>query len=63
MSIAVIGAVVGLVIAAADYAALTLLAGRVELDETKRALRITGLVQFVFLPILGWIIAPYVIGE
>jgi hypothetical protein len=63
MSVAVGGALAGLLIAGIDYALLAALARRVELDDTKRVLRITGLVQIVLLPILGWFAAPYVIGE
>lgn len=57
------GALAGLIIAGIDYAALAVLARRVDLDETKRVLRITGLAQFVFLPVLGWFAGPYLIGE
>ncbi|WP_245444747.1 hypothetical protein [Pseudaminobacter soli (ex Li et al. 2025)] len=58
-----IGALVGLAIAAADFALLRMLAARVELPETKRVLNITGLSQFVLLPVIGYFVAPYVIGD
>ena len=58
-----IGALVGLLIAAADYFLLRLLASRVELDDTKRVLNITGLSQFVLLPIVGWFAGPLFSGE
>ena len=58
-----IGALVGLLIAAADYFLLRLLASRVELDDTKRVLNITGLSQFVLLPIVGWFAGPFIAGE
>ncbi|PWJ84047.1 hypothetical protein C7441_107210 [Pseudaminobacter salicylatoxidans] len=63
MSAGVIGALVGLVIAAADFGLLRLLASRVDLPETKRVLNITGLSQFVLLPVIGYFVAPYVIGD
>ncbi|MEI5678102.1 MULTISPECIES: hypothetical protein [unclassified Mesorhizobium] len=63
MSAGVIGVLVGLVIAAADFLLLRMLAGRVDLPETKRVLNITGLSQFVLLPIIGYFVAPYVIGD
>ncbi|MEP9388560.1 hypothetical protein [Mesorhizobium sp. KR9-304] len=58
-----IGALAGVAIAAIDFALLRLLASRVDLDDTKRVLNITGLSQFVLLPIVGWFAGPYVIGE
>ena len=63
MSASVIGAIVGLAIAAADYFLLRLLASRVDLDDTKRVLKITGLSQFVLLPIVGWFAGPLIAGE
>ena len=63
MNANLIGALAGLVVAAADFALLRLLASRVELDETKRVLNITGLSQFVLLPIVGWFVAPLFAGE
>ncbi|PSJ63783.1 hypothetical protein C7I85_01250 [Mesorhizobium soli] len=63
MGAGMIGALVGLAIAAADFALLRMLAARVELPETKRVLNITGLSQFVLLPVIGYFVAPYVIGD
>jgi hypothetical protein len=63
MSAAVIGALVGLVVAAVDFGLLRLLASRVDLDETKKALNVTGLIQFVLLPVLGWFAAPLISGD
>ncbi len=63
MSAGVIGAIVGLAIAAVDFALLRLLASRVELDDTKRVLNITGISQFVLLPIVGWFAGPFIAGE
>ena len=63
MSAGLIGALVGLVVAAADFALLRLLASRVDLPETKRVLNITGLSQFVLLPIIGYFVAPSFTGD
>ncbi|MDN2567499.1 hypothetical protein N1F89_14840 [Aquibium sp. A9E412] len=63
MGAGLIGALVGLVLAAVDYALLRMLAGRVEMAETKRVLHVTGLVQFVLLPVVGFVVAPYLVGE
>jgi len=63
MSASLIGALVGLVIAAVDYLLLRLLASRVDLDDTKRVLKITGISQFVLLPIVGWFAGPFVVGD
>ena len=63
MSSSLIGALAGLVIAAADFMLLRLLASRVDLDETKRVLNLTGLSQFVLLPIVGWFVGPMFSGE
>ncbi|MFI0846756.1 hypothetical protein [Mesorhizobium sp. IMUNJ 23232] len=58
MSASLIGALVGLVIAAADFYLLRLLATRVDLPETKKVLNVTGLSQFVLMPLVGWFVGP-----
>ena len=63
MSAGLIGALVGLAVAAADYYLLRLLASRVDLPETKKVLNITGLSQFVLMPIVGWFVGPLIAGE
>ena len=63
MGASVIGALVGLAIAVVDYFLLRLLASRVDLDDTKRVLKITGLSQFVLLPIVGWFAGPFIVGD
>jgi hypothetical protein len=63
MSVSLIGALVGLAIAAVDFALLRLLASRVDLPETKRVLNVTGISQFVLLPLVGWFVAPLFTGE
>jgi hypothetical protein len=47
----------------ADLFALRLLASRVELPETKRVLNVTGLSQFVLLPVIGYFVAPLFTGD
>jgi hypothetical protein len=63
MSASFIGALVGLAIAAVDFALLRLLASRVDLPETKRVLTVTGISQLVLLPLVGWFVAPLFTGE
>jgi hypothetical protein len=63
ISAGLIGMLVGFVIAALDFALLRKLAERVDLPETKRVLNVTGLSQFVLLPIIGWFVAPLFAGE
>ncbi len=63
MSASVIGALIGLVIAAIDFALLRLLASRVDLPETKRVLTITGASQFVLMPLVGWFVGPLFVGD
>ena len=63
MSVALIGALVGLGIAVVDLMLLRLLASRVDLPETKTVLNVTGLVQLVLLPVVGWFAAPFLVGE
>jgi|APFEC2959095171_1045051.scaffolds.fasta_scaffold00287_30 hypothetical protein len=63
MSASVVGALIGLVIAAIDFALLRMLAGRVDLPETKRVLNVTGLSQFVLMPLVGWFVGPLFVGD
>ncbi|MCV0398085.1 MAG: hypothetical protein K5872_18655 [Rhizobiaceae bacterium] len=63
MIASVYGAMVGLLIAALDFLLLRALSRRVDLPETKRVLQITGASQFVLLPLIGWFVAPYFVGE
>jgi uncharacterized membrane protein len=63
MSAGLIGVIVGLLVAVADFALLRMLAARVDLPETKRVLNITGLSQFFLLPVIGYFVAPYLAGE
>ena len=63
MSVGVMGAFAGLLLAAAEFLFLRKLATRVALPETRRVLNITGIVQFVLLPVVGWLVAPLVVGD
>ena len=63
MSTGLIGALIGLVVAILDFAFLRLLAGRVDLAETKRALNVAGVAQLVLLPVMGWFLGPIIAGE
>ena len=63
MTASLIGALAGLFLAAVDFVLLRLLAARVDLDETKRVLNVTGAIRFVLLPALGWFAGPLFSGE
>jgi ABC-type spermidine/putrescine transport system permease subunit I len=63
MSVGAYGAMLGLLVAAVDFLLLRALARRVELPETKRVLNITGASQFVLLPVIGYFVAPLIVGE
>ncbi|MCO6390750.1 hypothetical protein GTW25_06880 [Aliihoeflea aestuarii] len=63
MSTALIGALVGLGIGIVDFAFLRLLATRVDLAETKTALNVAGVSQLVILPVIGYVVAPYLFGD
>ncbi|HEV7255633.1 MAG TPA: hypothetical protein VGN97_21345 [Mesorhizobium sp.] len=63
MSVAAIGAFVGLVLALAELVFLRALAGRVDLPETRRVLHVVGATQIVLFPVLGWFLAPLAFGD
>ena len=63
MGAGAIGALAGLALAIVDFFLLRLLATRVDLDETKRVLKITGISQLVLLPVVGWFAGPLIAGE
>jgi hypothetical protein len=63
MSPNLIGALVGLAVAAVDFALLRLLAGRVDLAETRRVLAVTGWSQMILLPVAGWFAGSLLFGE
>lgn len=63
MMIALAGALIGLLLAAVEFFFLQRLIERVELSETKKVLRVVGLAQFAIFPLIGWFLAPFVVGE
>ncbi len=63
MSAGTIGALAGLLIAVADLYLLRLLAGRVEMAETKRVLKVTGVSQLVLLPVAGYFVGRFLSGD
>jgi hypothetical protein len=63
MSAALIGATVGLALGLAELIFLRALSGRVDLPETKRVLRVVSMIQVVLFPLLGWFLAPLILGE
>ncbi|MEZ5811551.1 MAG: hypothetical protein R3D45_09050 [Rhizobiaceae bacterium] len=63
MAVRLAGALIGLLLAAVEFVLLQRLSARVELDETKRVLRVVGVSQFVLFPAFGWFLAPFVVGD
>ena len=63
MSTALVGAIIGLALGIASYAMLSVLAGRVDLAETRRVLKIAGMVELVIFPIVGWFAGAQFAGE
>jgi hypothetical protein len=63
MSVALIGALAGLVLGVAELAFLRILSQRVDLPETRTALGVAGAIQLVLFPVAGWFLAPYFFGE
>jgi drug/metabolite transporter (DMT)-like permease len=58
-----IGALVGLVIALGFAAFSVALGRRVDLDDTRKALRVSALIQLIVLPVAGWFVAPAIFGD
>jgi len=63
MSSSMIGALVGLVLALGFAAFSWVLGQRVDLDDTRKALRVSALIQLIVLPVAGWFIAPAMFGD
>jgi biopolymer transport protein ExbB/TolQ len=59
LSASLIGAGLGLVAALVSVAFLRALSARVDLPETRQALKVSGLVQLVALPLMGWFAGSY----
>ncbi len=63
MSASLTGAFVGLLLGVASMIFMRVLAGRVDLPETKRALTVSGIVQIALLPVMGWFAGSLFAGE
>jgi len=57
------GALVGLALGAVGFFALRTLAGRVELEETKTALRLAAIVDLALFPVLGAFVGGLILGD
>ena len=62
MTTGLAGLAIGLVAGLINSAMLGKLAERVEKDETKKVLKIVGVMDLVVLPLLGFLIGEYVFG-
>jgi hypothetical protein len=63
MSVGATGALLGLMAALASCLFLRALSGRVDLPETKQALKVSGAVQLVVLPVMGWFAGSFIAGD
>ena len=63
MTSGLIGAIVGLGIALVDIVVLRALSRRVDLDETRKVLAVTGWSQLVLLPAAGFAVGHYLFGD
>ncbi|PZO76759.1 MAG: hypothetical protein DI629_15550 [Mesorhizobium amorphae] len=63
MSLAWLGAGLGLALALAELLVIRALSRRVDLPETRQALRVAAMVQIVLFPVAGWFILPLVFGD
>jgi dipeptide/tripeptide permease len=62
MSVALAGALVGLLIGFVAYAAIVRVAEAMPNPDVKKVLRIAGLVDVVLFPVAGWFVAPMIFG-
>ncbi|MBX3570343.1 MAG: hypothetical protein KF914_19940 [Rhizobiaceae bacterium] len=63
MSLSVIGGIAGLLLGVGSLIFSRMLAGRVDLPETRKALHISGIIQLIFFPVAGWFVVPLLFGE
>ena len=63
MSAGMFGALIGLALAFAGAGFLFALSRRVDLPETRRALRVTATAELLLLPAIGWFLGPLLAGE
>jgi len=59
---ALVGLAIGVLLGVVNYMVLGRLAGRVEMEETRRVLRLVALIDLVVLPVAGYLIGAYVWG-
>jgi hypothetical protein len=63
MSAGVLGALAGLALALGYLVFARALGRRVELDDTRRALNVSAIVQIVLLPVMGYVAATFAFGD
>ena len=63
MSGMTMGALIGLVLGVAGFFAMRILAGRVELEETKTVLRMAAIVDIALFPVLGAFVGGLLLGD
>lgn len=62
MTPAAIGLAIGLIAGVSSYMMLAKLAERVDKDETKKVLKIVGVMDLVLFPLVGLLTGSYVFG-
>jgi ABC-type lipoprotein release transport system permease subunit len=62
MSVALAGALVGLLLGLIAYAAIVRVAEAMPNPDTKKVLRIAGMVDVIVFPVVGWFVAPMIFG-
>ena len=63
MTPGIIGALVGLVLALGYVAFARSLSRRVELEDTRKALKTSAIVQIVLLPVMGYVAGTFAFGD
>jgi phosphate/sulfate permease len=63
MSAGIVGALVGLALALGYLAFARALGRRVELEDTRKALNVSAIVQIVLLPVMGYAAATFAFGD
>ncbi|NJR14073.1 MAG: hypothetical protein HC779_07870 [Phyllobacteriaceae bacterium] len=62
MTLALLGALIGLGIGYAAFEAVNALSRKVEKAETKRVLRIAGFSDLIIFPVVGYFVVPMLFG-
>ena len=60
--IAIIGALVGLLVGYGMFEAINQIAKRVKGEETRRVLRLAGMLDVIVFPVVGFFVAPLMFG-